>query len=153
MPFTIALVRAFAPGPEAVFAAWIDPAMRARFETPPNAGLRHESLDAREGGFEVTAIERGGEKVGEVETFVALLVRPADGAAGLILTQGRTTFGGRTHLLAQTTLAIVPHAGGTRLSVTSQVVSPTGAPGEDELRADWDARLARFEGVLEETAT
>ena len=150
MPFTITFARDLAPGPEAVFAAWIDPRVRARFETPEGSGMRHESLDTREGGFEVTAIEEDGAKIGEAETFVALMVPPENGAAGLILTQGRVAFAGRTHLLTQATLAFVPHEGGTRLSGTVQAVSPTGAPGEPEIREGWDGMLDRFAAILEE---
>jgi len=46
--------RRYPAPPDRVFAAWTDPALKARwFDGPPGWQLHHRELDAREGGIEI----------------------------------------------------------------------------------------------------
>jgi len=65
--------RRYGAAPERVFAAWADPAAKARwFAGPEEWGVRPHELDFREGGSEVSS---GGPKEGPVHGYRAIYWR------------------------------------------------------------------------------
>ncbi len=106
MIFTVTAERDLASSPEDVFAAWLDPARRARFETPEGSGMRLATLDTREGGHEEVAIGPQGDETGRMPTDIRVLRPPADGAPGLLVVHGTGVFGGVVAMAMQTVVTV-----------------------------------------------
>ena len=150
MIFTVTASRDFEGSPEAVFAAWLDPARRARFETPEGSGMRLAVLDTREGGHEEVAVGPEGAETGRMPTDIRVLRPPADGAPGLLVVHGTGVFGGAVAMTMQTAVTVAPRGTGARLTGTSQIVAPGGQPTEAQVREGWEAMLDRFAADLSE---
>ena len=106
MIFAVTAARDFAQAPEAVFAAWLDPGRRARFETPEGSGMRLAVLDTREGGREEVRVGPEGAETGLMATDIRMLRPPADGVPGLLVVHGTGVFGGAVGLAMQTTVTV-----------------------------------------------
>lgn len=150
MIFTVTAAREFAQDPETIFAAWLDPARRGRFETPVGSGMRLSVLDTREGGREDVAIGPEGAETGHMPTDIRILRPPADGAPGLLVVHGQGVFGGAVAMTMQTVVEVAATKGGARLSGTSQIVAPGGQPTEAQVRTGWEEMLDRFAADLSE---
>ena len=110
---TFTLERSYPVPPARVFAAWADPAAKARWFTP-NPGFGHE-LDFRVGGREVA---RGGPDGGPVMTFETLYrdIVPDE----RIVYTSTLADGDDVMTVSLTTVEFSPAAGGTRLVLTEQ---------------------------------
>ncbi len=150
MIFTVTVERDLDSPPEAVFAAWLDPARRARFETPEGSGMRLAVLDTREGGHEEVAIGPRGEETGRMPTDIRLLRAPADGAPGLLVVHGTGVFGGAVAMAMQTTVTVAARGTGARLTGVSQIVAPGGQPTQAQVHEGWEGMLDRFAADLAE---
>ena len=110
---TFSLERSYPVPPARVFAAWSDPAAKARwFAAGPDSG--HE-LDFRVGGREVT---QGGPEGGPVMTFESLYRDIVPGER--IVYTSTLSAGDDVMTVSVTTVEFRPAEGGTRLVLTEQ---------------------------------
>jgi uncharacterized protein YndB with AHSA1/START domain len=110
---TFSLERSYPAPPAQVFAAWADPAAKARwFAGGPSSG---HQLDFRVGGREVA---RGGPDGGPVMTFESLYrdIVPAE----RIVYTSTLSAGDDVMTVSVTTVEFSPAEGGTRLVLTEQ---------------------------------
>ncbi len=141
--FTVEVSRDFDRPAGAVFAHWMDPEGRRRWETPEGSGMSYAAFDTREGGHEEVIVAPGGAEVGRVITDIRVL---REGALAVI--QGRGVFGGAVAMTMQTVFRVEPEGMGCRFTGTSQMVVLAGEPSEAQLRAGWEAMLDRFAADL-----
>jgi uncharacterized protein YndB with AHSA1/START domain len=113
---TIVVERTYDVSPARVFAAWADPAVKARwFASPEEWGPDEFELDFRVGGRE---LNRGGPKGGPVYTF--------EGHYQDIVTDQRIVYSYSMHLdqtlisVSVATVELHPEGAGTRLVLTDQ---------------------------------
>jgi len=113
---TIRLERVYKAAPARVFAAWAEPAARARWDVPGRWIIAEQTFDFREGGYEV---KRFGPR--EDPRFVAE-TRYVDivPERRIIYAYGMTNRGERISV-SLTTVEFSPSAGGTRLVLTEQI--------------------------------
>ena len=141
--FTVTRSRDFDRSAEEVFSAWVDPAMRAIYETPEGSGLRHSALDTREGGMSEVVVEHEGREVGRMCDTIRILRPPH-----LMVVQGWGVFGGETSMTMQTILEVAARDGGCTLTGTSQMVVPGDMPTPEQVAEGWDGMLERFATAL-----
>jgi uncharacterized protein YndB with AHSA1/START domain len=109
---TFSLERQYAAPPQNVFAAWADPAAKARWFAGP--GTEHE-LDFRVGGREVN---RGSHDGGPELTFESLYQDIVPGQR--IVYTSILSAGSALATVSLTTVELGPADGGTRLVLTEQ---------------------------------
>jgi uncharacterized protein YndB with AHSA1/START domain len=110
---TFSLERSYPAPPAQVFAAWADPAAKARwFAGGPDSG---HQLDFRVGGQEVA---RGGPDGGPVMTFESLYRDIVPGER--IVYTSTLSAGDDVMTVSVTTVEFSPAEGGTRLVLTEQ---------------------------------
>ncbi len=125
---TFTLERVYPVPAARVFAAWADPAAKARWFTP-DPSSEHE-LDFRVGGREVA---RGGPDGGPVMTFESFYRDIVPGER--ILYSSTLSAGEDVVTVSLTTVELSPAGGGTRLVLTEQ---GTFLDGQEE--PDWRKR-------------
>jgi uncharacterized protein YndB with AHSA1/START domain len=109
---TFSLERSYPSGPARVFAAWAEPAAKARWFAGPDSGHR---LDFRIGGHEVT---RGANGDGQVMTFESTYHDIVPSAR--IVYSSTLSVGDKVATVSLTTVEISPAGGGSRLMLTEQ---------------------------------
>ncbi len=138
--FTVVRTRDFDRDADAVFAAWMDPAIRARFETPEGSGMSHATVATREGETGEVVVAPAGTEVGRMFDTIRIL-RP-----GLGVVQGWGAFGGVTTMTMQNTFEVVDRpGGGCTFTGTSQMVVTGEGPTEAQVGRGLgrDARAVR----------
>lgn len=141
--FTVVRRRDFEERADEVFTAWLDPAMRARFEAPEGLGMTHATFATREGETGEVVVAPGGTEIGRMFDTIRIL-RP-----GLGVVQGWGVFGGSASMVMQNTFEVVDRAGGGCTFVgTSQMAVADGGPTEAQVGEGWDDMLGRFAQAL-----
>lgn len=141
--FTVTCTRDFDHPPAKVFATWLDPAARARFETPEVSGMSHVSYATAQGDNGEILIEHGGAEVGRMFDTIRVL-HPGS----LAVVHGWGVFGGATAMTMQTTFAVTPNGDGCTFRGTSQIVTLGDTPTEAQVEQGWADMLDRFATVL-----
>ncbi|MFO6463552.1 hypothetical protein ACK8OR_04095 [Jannaschia sp. KMU-145] len=141
--FTVSRSRAFDRAADYTLRAWIDPAGRAAFETPPGSGLSHVTCHADPDVESEILIAPGGREIGRMFDTIRIL-RPGH----VMVAQGRGVFNGATTMTAQNSIAITPKGTGCVLTGTSQMAVLGEHPSEGEVAAGWDAMLDAFAKYL-----
>jgi uncharacterized protein YndB with AHSA1/START domain len=109
---TFSLERTYKASPARVFAAWTEPAAKAKWFAGPDAEHR---LDFRVGGREVV---RGANSAGDVLTFEAVYHDIAPSTR--IVHSSTLSVGSKVATVSVTTVEISPAGDGTRLVLTEQ---------------------------------
>jgi uncharacterized protein YndB with AHSA1/START domain len=143
--FTVTRTREIDHPADRVFAGWLDPALRARFETPEGAGMRHLSFATEPGQEGVVQVAPGGNEVGRMIDVIRIL-EPGVLAA----TQSRGVFGGATTMVMQNIFEVRPRPGGCTFTGTSQMFCLDHRPTRAEVENGWDYMLDRFVALLDE---
>lgn len=129
MHSTFTAERHYPASPERVFAAWQDPAIKARWFASP--GTAHD-MDFRVGGTEIVQEQRFGEEnLRFTSTYQE--IRPRE----LILCSSTMYRGDELGTASVTTVEFVPQDGGTRPVLTEHGVYLT----------DWEGPSSREEGT------
>ena len=128
-----------------VFAHWVSPETRKRWEVGPDTNLSHDGFDTREGGVEVVRILNNGQEVGQMtQTFHGVIENE------LLASTTSYRIGEETTMLMQLAIEFSDHEGGTRISTLAQAIDLTGANLTDEHKSGWAWIFARFEADIEE---
>lgn len=113
---TIRLERVYKAAPARVFAAWAEPAARAKWDVPGRWIIAEQMFDFREGGHEVKRFGPAGDPRFVAETRYVDIVPEQR----IVYAYGMTSRGERISV-SLTTVEFSPAAGGTRLVLTEQI--------------------------------
>ncbi|TAJ86693.1 SRPBCC domain-containing protein [Reyranella sp.] len=113
---TIRLERVYKAAPVRVFAAWAEPAARAKWDVPGRWIIAEQTFDFREGGREVKCFGPAGDPRFVAETRYVDIVPEQR----IVYAYGMTSRGEGISV-SLTTVEFSPSAGGTRLVLTEQV--------------------------------
>jgi uncharacterized protein YndB with AHSA1/START domain len=113
---TIRLERVYKAAPVRVFAAWAEPAARAKWDVPGRWIITEQTFDFREGGREVKRFGPAGDPRFVAETRYFDIVPEQR----IVYAYGMTSRGEGVSV-SLTTVEFSPSAGGTRLVLTEQV--------------------------------
>jgi len=113
---TICLERVYKAAPARVFAAWAEPAARAKWDVPGRWIITEQTFDFREGGREVKRFGPAGDPRFVAETRYVDIVPEQR----IVYAYGMTSRGERISV-SLTTVEFSPSAGGTHLVLTEQV--------------------------------
>lgn len=144
--FTVRRSRAFAHPADRVFAMWLDPDARARFETPEGSGMSHVTFATRQDDTGEILIAPGGTEAGRMFDIIRIL-HPGR----LAVVHGWGVFGGTPAMTMQTVFEAVPDGSGCTFTGTSQIVTLGDQPTETDVGTGWDQMLDRFAAVLDDT--
>ncbi len=128
-----------AASPAAVFAHWMDPECRKRYEAPPESGMRYKNFAREPGDVEEIEITHEGEVVGLMKQELVVIEAPR-----LIVSQVTGIFYGARTLAMQVTLYFEDVGDGTRIRATSHVVDTTGRDVAAEHEAGWALMFEKF---------
>lgn len=142
--FTVTCTRDIDHPADRVLAAWLDPELRAQFETPEGSGMRHLSFATIPDEEGVVQIAPGGEEVGRMIDIIRIL-EPGQYA----VTQSRGVFGGATTMLMTNAFEVTPRPGGCTFTGTSQMLCLGDQPTEADVTQGWEAMLDRFVALLD----
>lgn len=142
---TINVTRELPHPAESVFAHWISPETRLRWEAGPDSGMTYDAFDTREGGVETVRIIQDGKEIGHMFQNTHRLVE------GRLMAYSLTgVFGGVLTTLMQIAIEFQPTDEGCRLEATAQVIDLTGGDVQSQHEAGWDWILDRFEADIAE---
>ncbi len=113
---TIRLERVYKAAPARVFAAWAEPAARARWDVPGRWIIAEQTFDFREGGYEVKRFGPAGDPRFVAETRYVDIVPQQR----IVYAYGMTSRGERISV-SLTTVEFSLSADGTHLVLTEQV--------------------------------
>lgn len=141
-PVILTVTRDIAASPETLFDAWLDPAIARHFLFATSEGeMLTCEIDARVGGRALIV-----ERRASGDTHHHLLFDEIDRPRRLVFRfradpakEGEWT---------RVTIDIVPHEGGTRLTLTHEM-DPAWAAYEEQTRKGWTMILASLATVLE----
>ncbi len=130
--------------PDRAYAMWTDPETRARFEAPPESGMRLHKADPREGGIEVTDIVDGEDVIGDMtQSFIVM-----DPGARIVATTV-VRIGGKVVNVMLMTIDFLPGAGGgCRMHITDQSIDMSGNDPTEGHRLGWEGMLDRFGEIV-----
>lgn len=135
---TLTVERTIAAPPQAVFDAWLDPAMLARFMIPgPGMTVPQAKTDPREGGRFDIVMEGGGNEI------------PHHGIYKEISPHGRLVFTWQSPFSVEdstVTLTFAPLEGGTHVTLTH--VRFVDAETRDNHAGGWTGILAALDTAL-----
>lgn len=120
---TFVLERRYEAVPERVFAAWADPAARERWAAPsPDQAIEHSEADFRVGGRDVSRCGAVGDLRYTVETRYLDIVPDRRIVFAEVVECGDARLS-----VALITVEFAPEDGVTRLRLTNQIASLSGA--------------------------
>jgi uncharacterized protein YndB with AHSA1/START domain len=141
---TIVVPRIFEASPARVFAAWADPAARARWDVPGGDWeIAQQECDFRVGGHEVKRFGPPGDPIYLADTRYADIV--PDERIVFAYTMDR----GETRISASlTTVELQPAGAGTRLTLTEQAAFLDGGDQPEYREQGWKAMLGKLDAAL-----
>jgi uncharacterized protein YndB with AHSA1/START domain len=142
---TIRAARDFEYPVEAVFAHWISPESRKRWEAGPDTGMVYDAFDTREGGTETVRVMQGGTEVGQLIQTHHRIVENRLLASSML-----GIFGGVTTMMTALVVEFTPTPTGCRIEAVAQATDLTGRDIAAAQEASWSWILDRFQADLEE---
>jgi len=136
---TVEITRDFDISADALFAHWVSPKTRLRWEAGPDTGMKYDAFDTRSGGREIVRIFEGGAEIGRMVQSVHV-VEPGDHIATSI----EATFDGVVTMLMQTTVQFERTKNGTRLNATCQIADLKGRDQSERHKRGWEWIFDRF---------
>ena len=148
MPATVATVRAsrdFDVPVAAVYAHWVSPEARQRWEAGPDTGMAYDSFDTRAGGTETVRVINDGAEVGQlIQTHHRVEENQ------LIASSMVGVFGGQVTMMTALVVEFIATETGTRIEALAQAMDLTGRDIAAAQEAGWTWILDRFEADLAE---
>lgn len=135
--------REFALPVQAVYAHWIDPEARRRWEAGPDTGMVYDRFDIRPGGTETVRIVRDGEEVGQL---IQTHHRVEENR--LIASSMVGAFDGEVTMLTALVVEFSATDTGCRIEAVVQAMDLTGRDIAASQEAGWSWILDRFEADL-----
>lgn len=133
---TLVLERIYPASPARVFAAWKDPQARLRWAVPKGQALVFDAVDFQVGGRDLSRCGDAGDLRYRLETLYEVI----ETDRRLILTE-RCRDGDTLLSVSLITVDIEPQAGGSRLTLTNQIVALDGGGMIEGSRHGWSAAL------------
>jgi uncharacterized protein YndB with AHSA1/START domain len=141
---TIRIERVFDAAPARVFAAWADPAARARWDVPGSDWRIAESrYDFRVGGREFCRFGPPSDPVYLAESSYADIVPERRIVFTYTMDRGATRIS-----VSLTTVELLPAGSRTRLVLTEQVAFLDGGDTASERERGWGAMLRKLDAEL-----
>lgn len=123
----------------AVFAHWMDPETRVRWEAPPESGMRYLNFADGPGQTEVIEISHEGAVIGTMDQVLTVIDAPTR-----VVSQITGTFGGAVTMVMQVVITFEETEGGTLIRGASQVMDLTGRDVQAEHEAGWAMIFEKF---------
>ncbi len=124
---------------EAIFAHWVSPEARQRWECGLDTGMAYDDFDTREGGIEVVRIKKDGKELGHmVQSHLRLIPNE------MIATSIYGVFGEETTTIMSVVVEFSSTSSGSRLDAVSQVTDLSGGDPQEQHEKGWDWILDRF---------
>lgn len=143
---TVRVVRDLPHPPANLFAHWLSPETRVRWEVGPGTNMKYDEFDTRVGATEtVRVFNEENDEIGVMRQRPSVI---EDGR--LIVSSIEAVFGGEVRMLMQITMEFEGRDGGTRVTGTSQIAELTGRDPTGEHTAGWNWILDRFEADVAE---
>jgi uncharacterized protein YndB with AHSA1/START domain len=142
---TVRAARDFDLPVTAVYAHWIDPEARQRWEAGPDTGMTYDGFDTRPGGTETVRIVKDGAEVGHL---VQTHHRVEENR--LIASSMTGVFGGEVTMMTALVVEFSATETGSRIEAMAQAMDLTGRDIAAAQEAAWGWILDRFEADLAE---
>ena len=142
---TVRATRDFDLPVAAVYAHWLSPEARQRWEAGPGTGMTYDSFDTRTGGTETVRVIADGKEVGHL---VQTHHRVEENR--LIASSMVGVFGGEVTMMSAIVVEFAATDTGSRINATAQAMDLTGRDIAQAQEAGWIWILDRFQADLEE---
>jgi uncharacterized protein YndB with AHSA1/START domain len=142
---TVHAARDFALPVEDVFAHWVSPETRRRWEAGPDTGMTYDAFDTRPGGTETIRVTQDGEEVGQL---VQTHHRVEENR--LIASSMVGTFGGEVAMLTALVVEFTPTEAGTRIEAVAQATDLAGRDIGAAQEAGWRWIFDRFQADIDQ---
>lgn len=130
--------------PAEVFAHWVSPETRVRWEAGPDSGMTYEGFDTRPGGVETIRVHHDG---GEIGRLVQRVQSVDDGSRIVSTIEGH--FNDTLSLLLSVVVSFEPTDIGTRIIGQSQIVDLSGRDPKADHTTGWGVLMNAFETDIE----
>jgi len=141
---TIHASRAFDLPVGAVFAHWIAPETRQRWEAGPETGMRYDAFDTRPGGTETVRVLHDGAEVGHLIQTHHRIEENRLMASSMV-----GVFGGQPTMMTALVVEFTATDTGCRVDVVAQACDFTGRDIGAAQEAGWSWLFDRFQADLE----
>lgn len=141
---TIHVSRDFDFPVEAIFAHWISPETRVRWEAGPETGMTYDAFDTRPGGTETVRISHDGAEVGRLIQSHHRIEENSLIASSMV-----GIFGGQATLMTALVVEFSATDTGSRIEAVAQACDFTGQDIRAAQEAGWSWILDRFQADLD----
>lgn len=136
---TITAGRDFDHPRSAIYAHWVSPETRQRWEAGPDTGMSYDAFDTRPGGTEIVRVTHEGQEVGHMVQRIVAVEEDT-----MLVSQIEGHFGGAVTLAMTVVVRFEDTATGSRIAATSQVAGLTGGNVREDHEKGWAWILGRF---------
>jgi uncharacterized protein YndB with AHSA1/START domain len=140
---TVRAARDFDLPVAAVYAHWIDPEARQRWEASPDTGMIYDRFDTRSGGTETVRIVKDGAEIGHL---IQTHHRVEENR--LIASSMVGVFGGEVTMMSAIVVEFTATNTGCRIEAMAQAMDLTGRDIAAAQEAGWAWILDRFRADL-----
>ncbi len=141
---TVRATRDFDRPVESVFAHWIDPVARQRWEAGPDTGMVYDRFDTRAGGVETIRVVKDGAEIGHLTQTHHRVEQNRLIASSMV-----GTFGGVVTMMTALVVEFATTETGSRIEALAQAMDLTGRDIAAAQEAGWTGILDRFQADLD----
>jgi uncharacterized protein YndB with AHSA1/START domain len=141
---TVRAARDFALPVEDVFAHWVSPETRRRWEAGPDSGMVYDAFDTRPGGIEIVRVFQDGTEIGRlIQTHHRI------DENRLIASSMVGIFGGRVTTMTALAVEFSRTEAGTRIEAVAQASDLDGRDIAAAQEAGWTWIFDRFQADID----
>jgi len=145
---TIRAARDFDQPVEVVYAHWVDPVARQRWEAGPDTGMVYDAFDTRPGGTEVIRVMKDGVRIGHLTQTHHRVEENRLIASSMV-----GVFGGEVTMMTALIVEFLTRdtggKTGSRIETLAQAMDLTGRDIASAQEAGWNWILDRFQADLD----